>query len=245
MPTEKPEKVQSKENSPKADIEQKPVQVAKKNNPEKHASPIIVTSPNVIKNSPPLPPDVTSMKSFPAMPHDPKTSPNVSSTESQDATSPDNTYNNKSNIAAPETPLKANMDISFDTYSKTSSIASDSSSDCKSPPSDVHTPKTVQDSKSACNNPLPPPPDVHNIKNFPAMPNPHNSKISTTDKVNSKNVCTGKIRNVSPSAKTTQESASNNNNTISNNNVQGTNQNTPVVQNDIQNDLSVSIFIFF
>lgn len=88
-----------------------------------------------------------------------------------------------------------------------------------------------------------PPPDVHNIKCFPAIPNNNNNKnlqVSVEKTNNKANMVGNKVKNVSSGNKNVNKSTNTNNN---NNNVKvsvAVSSAVCVVQNDIQNDLSVS-----
>ncbi|KAJ8979806.1 hypothetical protein NQ317_001296, partial [Molorchus minor] len=79
------------------------------------------------------------------------------------------------------------------------------------------------------------PPDVHNIKSFPAIPNNNKTLHVSVEKTNLKNnTVSNKVKNVSPSNKNPNKTNSNNNvkvNTVA--------LPTGVIQNDIQNDLSI------
>lgn len=93
-----------------------------------------------------------------------------------------------------------------------------------------------------------PPPDVHNIKCFPAISNNNHKTVQVSvEKTNNKTNATvnNKVKNVSCSSKNVSKGTSTNSN---NNNVKVNvavaSVATCVVQNDIQNDLSVSNMFF-
>lgn len=235
---EKPERIPLKEKSPcsKTDQDLKVPQNSKKLfNTEK--------SPSVEKNTSPhptcilskSPPDVNNFKNFPAISPDSKITsvvpPNTKYQDSQD---------DKNMLEA-----KPNLDVITDIFSPTTAALSpDVVSNPKAAPSDPphqQIPKIIQDivnSKSI-------PPDVHNIRSFPAMPNT-NKNFNVSEKNNTKNSnVINKIRNVSPGNNHSGNSKSakigqNNNNSLKSSarNISNT------VHNDIQIDLTVSTLLF-
>lgn len=233
---EKVEKVTIKDKSPTVKVDQEPkVQQNSKKSSNTEKNPVIEKSPspNPVNTVSKTPPDVNNMKNFPAISTDISkntilVSPtaksqdlqelpvkNVADGKSHQDLTVDVQHTSKSTMTVPSTDVAVNT--------KNSSFS----------PEALHPqiPKAVQEVVSSKNLP----PDVHNIRNFPAMPNVNkNSIVSEKVSNNTKNNLTisNKIRNISPSNKSGQ----NNNNNLKSSARNASN----VVHNDIQNDLTVS-----
>lgn len=253
-----PEKVVAKEKSPimKADQEPKVQQNPKKSpNLEKNAVTEKSSTPYPTPILPKTPPDVNNIKNFPSISADISKntlviSPINKHTDLQNLPIKNNTeiksnhqeLSNEVQHVSKFTATTPSVDVVIFTKKPSSSS---SSSEASHPP---HIPKIVPEMTSTKNLP----PDVHNIRNFPAMPivnkNVVTEKVSNNSKNNSLTV-NSKIRNISPgnnnnnnnnSSKSAKSGHINNNNSLKSSGRNASN----VVNNDIQNDLTVSIYFY-
>lgn len=247
-----PEKIEKvviikEKSSPTAKTDQEPKvhQNSKKSSIfEKNSSSEKSPSPHPIHNMVKSPPDVNNMKNFPAIFGDsPKnTSAPVSPLSKQQDLEETSVKNNPPEIKShkqdsPTDSLQttkttvATLPADIVVATKTPSCSSSESTHSS-------TPKAVQEVISTKNLP----PDVHNIRNFPAMP-AVNKNFNVTEKNthttrNNLTISTNKTRNISPGTNKTVKSGHNVNN---NNNVKSNARTASnMVHNDIQNDLTVS-----
>lgn len=226
---EKIEKVPKKDKSPKLETD---------SNFKKDKSISILTSNNNNLNHVKSPPDLHSVKNFPAMPTDvsPKSvsPPDVNDTRSFPAI-PVEIYNLKSppidaHIQSPNFPII--------------SPHNETTTNLKQFPPDVNDTKSfpaMPTDGPATKGFFSLPVDVNNVKSFPAITS-NNNKGLTVEKTNVRNasISSGRARTVSPGNKAISAKNSVLNNNINDNvNTVAVSQN--YVCNDIQNDLSVSI----
>nr|XP_023024108.1 uncharacterized protein LOC111512246 [Leptinotarsa decemlineata] len=232
---EKPEKVSNKEKSPKLETELKPVviqQTTKKVCAEKLL--VLNSVINDVKNVPPLfvnnlktPPDVHNMKNFPTIQSDTHRSflPDVDDSKNCSVIPPD-TPNLKSPPAIQDSKISPSMPAEDNSSVKSCPTSPPDFQNTKSFPS---IPTDFSNSKSYSSVP----PDVNNFRSFPVISN--NVKNISVEKTNFKNMSvSGKIKNSSPSDKNIVKSVK-----INNNVKVGDLNSTCIVNNDIQNDLTI------
>lgn len=258
---EKIEKIPLKEKSPCFKVDQ---EIKVQQNPKK--------SPNIEKNSPvekntPLhpiyaisksPPDVNSMKNFPAISSDyPKISPVIPSTvkhsDAQDVLNKPVCETKPHDIS---TEVQHTPKAITNVTPPSTEVASSTKNTPPSEPPYHQVPKNLHETVSPKNLP----PDVHNIRNFPAMPNANKNlnvseKVTNNTKIIASSANSNKIRNVSPgnnnsgntnNNKCSNKAGQNISSTINNNVKSNTRNASHAVHNDIINDLTVSIFeIYF
>lgn len=247
-------KVATKEKFPALKVDQEPkIQQNSKKSPhiEKNSPMEKSTSPHpTLTISKITPPDVNNMKNFPAISADnsKNTTPITPTTKHQDLQDVPDKH-------IPETKIHPIQDISVDvqqqqqtpkTTNVTPSVDIANTKNLPSETSHHQIPKIVPETVCVKNMP----PDVHNIRNFPAMPNINkNLNVSEKNSNNTKNnfapPISNKIRNILPANNNGKSSKSghinNNNNKLKSS---ARNASTNAVHNDIQNDLTVSILRF-
>lgn len=248
---EKIEKIVVKEKSPsagKVDQEVKVQQISKKSPAlEKNSSIEKNPLPHFINNNiSKSPPDVNNMKNFPAISVDNSKGTTIVSPTSKYQDPEEVSVKNHTEVKVQRQDISPELQLVKSPISAT--IATDVVVNVKSTPSSSssssssESPKAVQEVIITKNLP----PDVHNIRSFPAMP-VVNKTLNVSEKNlystrNSLSVSNNKIRNISPGNNNNKSAKSgHHNNNNNNNNLKSSARNASnMVHNDIQNDLTVS-----